>query len=102
LEHPASEQAPNLPFVAAELAESKKIICEKAEHANVHIPVPSFEPRPTKTKQLKGKTQDRLDDQEEWDREVTQLFEWAGLAALGSARYQLHHHASKKYSDNLT
>ncbi|KAH6915830.1 ribonuclease P 40kDa subunit-domain-containing protein [Coprinopsis sp. MPI-PUGE-AT-0042] len=78
------EQAPKLPFIAAEASQTRKVACEKAEYTNVYIPIPSFEPRPVK--QRKGKVHAELEDQEDWDREVMHLFEWAGLAALGSPR----------------
>lgn len=83
---PAPDQVPNLPFVAAEY--TRNVTCHKTEHDNVYIPIPSFESRIMK--QRNGKTHLQPEDQEDWDREIMRLFEWAGLAVLGSPRYCLH------------
>ncbi|PSR78281.1 hypothetical protein PHLCEN_2v7477 [Hermanssonia centrifuga] len=42
----------------------------------IHLPVPMISPRPTS-----------LDLVEEWEEEVSSLFEWVGMACLGSQRY---------------
>ena len=45
---------------------------------NVHIPKPDLSPRPKDANAA-----------EEWDENVAELFEWVGLACLGSERYAI-------------
>lgn len=48
------------------------------QHANVHIPAPALSDRPEKA------DEDVLED---WNARMSELFEWAGMAAFGSPRY---------------
>lgn len=77
-------EAPDIPFTPSGASQARKVVCEQTNHANIHIPLPSFKPRPQTSR--KGKVHSLLEDQEDWDREVMQLFEWVGLVALGSPR----------------
>ncbi|TFK29625.1 hypothetical protein FA15DRAFT_663776 [Coprinopsis marcescibilis] len=61
-----------------------KVTCSQQKLLNVHIPIPSFKPRSVLSKSKKPTAGD--EDTEDWDRDALELFEWAGLAILGSPR----------------
>ena len=59
-----------------------RVSCERRESKNVHIPLLNIKPRP-----IVSKSDDNDDDaMDEWNRDAGALFEWVGLACLGSQR----------------
>ncbi|KIK01456.1 hypothetical protein K443DRAFT_564736 [Laccaria amethystina LaAM-08-1] len=56
--------------------------CERRELKDVHIPLLNIKPRPKVSKS----DDDDNDVMDEWNRDAGALFEWIGLACLGSQR----------------
>ena len=56
------------------------VSCERRELKNVQIPLLNIKPRPQVSKS------DDNDAMDEWNRDAGALFEWVGLACLGSQR----------------
>ena len=53
----------------------------------VHIPKPNLRARPNSNNNNNGVSPTDPDARTEWDDEVAELFEWVGLACLGSERF---------------
>ncbi|CAA7269226.1 unnamed protein product [Cyclocybe aegerita] len=66
----------------------RRVLCQKKELLDVHIPVLSLAspPQPPPSKVESEQQFDHAEAHEDWSRRVQSLFEWAGMAALGAQR----------------
>ncbi|KAF9006163.1 ribonuclease P 40kDa subunit-domain-containing protein [Cyathus striatus] len=55
--------------------DQRKVRCQKAELRDVHSPLPNLSPRPSEFEEL-----------DDWNHDMSELFEWTGMAALGAQR----------------
>ncbi|KAG2011884.1 hypothetical protein CC2G_011952 [Coprinopsis cinerea AmutBmut pab1-1] len=67
-------------------AEVRQVRCKKRESTDVYIPSSSLGARPTLAGSKGKKPASYEDEIEDWNRDLMDLFEWAGLAALNSPR----------------
>ena len=78
------------PQYAPQGGQMRRVRCEKRELKDVHVP--SKLPTWTLSSQphVKSTTKKTIEEEEaleDWNREIGELFEWVGMACLGSQRF---------------
>ncbi|KAH0583011.1 hypothetical protein H2248_010900 [Termitomyces sp. 'cryptogamus'] len=81
-----------LPGLMFSKSQVREVVCQMTKSNDVHIPLPSLRHHPS-TSQTKaqpsisdGQQPANDDDVEDWNLEMAELFEWVGMASLGSQR----------------
>ncbi|KAF8075128.1 ribonuclease P 40kDa subunit-domain-containing protein [Lyophyllum atratum] len=87
--HPSSYPSDStLPESAFAVTQIRDVQCQLTKINDVHIPIPSLRPHPStshpRTSDEHGAAE--REDTEDWNTEMAALFEWVGMAALGSQR----------------
>ncbi|GLB41658.1 putative ribonuclease P 40kDa (Rpp40) subunit [Lyophyllum shimeji] len=82
----------SLPEPAFAVTEVREVHCQMTKFDDVHIPVPSLRQHPsapqsrTSASPAARAAGDEEDEVEDWNTEMAALFEWVGMACLGSQR----------------
>lgn len=78
-----------VPPYALQGGQMRQVRCERTELKDVHVPLPiqilSSQPRLKPTK----RSIEEEEALEDWNRRTADLFEWVGMACLGSQRWSL-------------
>ena len=78
------------PQYAPQEGQMRRVRCEKMELKDVHVPsklpTRTFSSQPH-VKSTTKKSVEEEEAMEDWNREIGELFEWVGMACLGSQRF---------------
>jgi ribonuclease P/MRP protein subunit RPP40 len=70
------------PLYAPQGGQIRQVRCEKTELKDVHVPLALLSNQP----HVKSRKESSMEEAEDWNLKIGELFEWVGMACLGSQR----------------